>query len=77
MPFGRALKSISTIILACSCVLALAQEAPNQSSKSFAAVRTNQPPRIDGDLSDPAWENAARVETSCSLNHLSTKKLLS
>ena len=62
MPFGRALKSISTIILACSCVLALAQEAPNQSSKSFAAVRTNQPPRIDGDLSDPAWENAARVD---------------
>lgn len=61
MPFKGTLKFLSTISLVFCCIQVSAQEAPDQSSKSFTAVRTNQAPRIDGDLSDPAWQNAAQV----------------
>lgn len=41
---------------------AFAQDAPSQASKTFTAVRTDTPPQIDGDLSDPVWANAARID---------------
>lgn len=39
-----------------------AQVAPDQASKTFTAVRTDTAPQIDGDLSDPVWANAARID---------------
>ena len=60
MPFKGSLKFLSAAILACISIQVSAQEAPDRASKSFAAVRTDQAPRIDGDLSDPAWQKAAR-----------------
>lgn len=41
---------------------AISQNTPEQAGKSFAAVRIDQAPQIDGDLSDSAWANAAHID---------------
>ena len=51
---------LALISIAFACVSS-AQTVPDQASKVFAAVRTSEAPQIDGDLSDPAWANAARI----------------
>lgn len=50
------------VSLILSAGYAAAQNTPEQADKNFQAARTDQAPRIDGDLSDPAWANATRVD---------------
>jgi|TARA_B110000483_G_scaffold226488_1_gene287189 hypothetical protein len=38
------------------------QNSPEQAGKSFEAVRIDQAPQIDGDLSDSAWAQAAHID---------------
>ena len=37
--------------------------SPSYVKRPLAAVKTATPPTIDGDLSDPAWKSAPKVET--------------
>jgi|SaaInl5LU_22_DNA_1037371.scaffolds.fasta_scaffold04368_3 hypothetical protein len=41
---------------------ASSQNSPDQAGKNFDIPRAAQPPQIDGDLSDPMWANAARID---------------
>jgi len=49
-----------TVLLQAS--FAISQNSPEAADKNFVAARTDQAPRIDGDLSDPAWANATRID---------------
>lgn len=60
--FCKALKLTLAMATAVLSIGLTAQEAPDQASKTFTAVRTDQPPQIDGDLSDAVWSNAARID---------------
>jgi|MEHZ01.4.fsa_nt_MEHZ011250982.1_64 hypothetical protein len=55
--FSRLLLA-STLVIYSS--LAISQNAAVEAGKIFEIGRTDTAPRIDGDLSDPAWANAAR-----------------
>ena len=55
---SRLVFSVSIAITASSV---LAQNSPEQANKNFTIPRATQAPQIDGDLSDPAWANAAPI----------------
>ena len=58
--FFRAVKLTSMLFVMISTTVVFAQNTPERAAKNFEAWRTDTAPRIDGDLSDPAWTNAAR-----------------
>lgn len=55
-------KLILSVLLVAQTGYVFAQNTPEQANKNFTIQRTNQAPRIDGDLSDPAWANAAYID---------------
>ncbi len=58
---GRRVWRALALVSACAWALPLAGEEPPP--PSFVLPRLTQPIRIDGDLSDPGWAEAAKVET--------------
>lgn len=61
MPIRRFIVCLSVFNLL-ACAIANAQNSPDPYvRRQIAAVKTSTPPSIDGDLSDPAWKDAAKA----------------
>src|SRR5690242_256454 len=70
-PAESAVPSIPAVHLSSPPIQAPVQTPPGQpapaseegvSKRELPALRMRTPPRIDGDLSDPAWQQAAKAE---------------
>src|SRR5690348_6274361 len=61
MPIRRFIVCLSVINLF-ACAVTNAQNSPDPYvRRQIAAVKISTPPSIDGDLSDPAWKDAAKA----------------
>lgn len=56
------IRSCLTLIACLNTTEILAQAAPDPANKFFSAEHTDTAPVIDGDLSDPVWANAVRID---------------
>ncbi len=57
----RLFKLVLSLLLVAQAGFVFAQNTPEQANKNFSIPHTSQAPQIDGDLSDPMWQNAAHI----------------